>query len=359
MLINNQKIKMKWSTSNREWFENKGYIFTKYRDIFYVKPKDLKPKSDARVKIICDYCNEEYDTEYWIYFNGHNNYPKDACIKCRSKKMSDATRLKRANISWSKLEEICKNKGYELLTKKEEYVDVKMYVNYICPKHGKQRGVLDNLIRGYGCQYCAYESNREKIRLTSNFVSEYISNINNNELLNPDEYSGIHDLNLKIRCGQCGNIFTTSFANYKHGINRCSQCVKSYSVGEKQIQKILEENGVAYEHEKRFENCKDKRSLPFDFYLPDYNICIEFDGRHHFEPVYGDERYSITVKHDLIKNNYCNENNITLIRIPYWESQNINEILKKELKLFNFITQKPQRKQMIYKTKQNKNKQIA
>lgn len=60
--------------------------------------------------------------------------------------------------------------------------------------------------------------------------------------------------------------------------------------------------------------------LPFDFYLYDKNIIIEYDGLHHFEPVKGwggEEKFKITQENDEIKNTYCKNNNITLIRIPY------------------------------------------
>ena len=80
----------------------------------------------------------------------------------------------------------------------------------------------------------------------------------------------------------------------------------------------------------------DKRLLPFDFYLPNKRICIEADGRQHFEPVvfgnmtYSDalENFEIVKMHDEIKNKFCEEHNITLIRIPYWERKNLNTILK-------------------------------
>jgi very-short-patch-repair endonuclease len=86
--------------------------------------------------------------------------------------------------------------------------------------------------------------------------------------------------------------------------------------------------------QKCFEDCKDKRVLPFDFYLEDYNILIEYDGELHYkESRYknSQDKLNIIKNHDNIKNNYCKENNIKLIRIPYTEFDNIENILKKEL----------------------------
>lgn len=69
-----------------------------------------------------------------------------------------------------------------------------------------------------------------------------------------------------------------------------------------------------------FDDCRDINLLPFDFYLPDYNLCIEYDGIHHFEIneyFGGVDRLKYTKKHDKIKNIYCKLNNIKLIRISY------------------------------------------
>lgn len=76
--------------------------------------------------------------------------------------------------------------------------------------------------------------------------------------------------------------------------------------------------------------------MPFDFYLPDYNTCIEYDGELHYKAVDyfgGDDALSNTKCRDEIKTQYCKENNIKLIRIPYWEFDNIEEILNRELEV--------------------------
>ena len=87
--------------------------------------------------------------------------------------------------------------------------------------------------------------------------------------------------------------------------------------------------------QKRFSDCMNSKGsdmLPFDFYLPYYNVIIEYDGEHHFQPVKGwggEAKFNITQQNDCIKNNYCVLNNITLLRLPYtYTEENIkNEIL--------------------------------
>lgn len=92
---------------------------------------------------------------------------------------------------------------------------------------------------------------------------------------------------------------------------------------------------VDFVTQKRFPDCVNSKGtdmLPFDFYLPYYNIIIEYDGEHHFQPVKGwggEEKFNITQQNDCIKNNYCTLHNINLLRLPYTHTEEDikNEIL--------------------------------
>ena len=132
---------------------------------------------------------------------------------------------------------------------------------------------------------------------------------------------------------QCGDIFETNIIRIKAGQSCCEKCRKSSSIGERQIQMILDRYNIEYEKQKWYPDCVDQRPLPFDFYLPKYNTIIEFDGQQHYEPMYGEGHPFITQKHDKIKNEYCEKNNIKLIRIPYWEGNNMETIIKNELNI--------------------------
>jgi len=109
---------------------------------------------------------------------------------------------------------------------------------------------------------------------------------------------------------------------------------KRVSKGEKKIAVFLESKGIQYIPEKTFNNCLSPRGrcLRFDFYIESHNLLIEFDGEHHTRPVNKYKRALIvhrkTKKHDAIKNYYANSNNIRLVRIPYWDIENIEEILE-------------------------------
>lgn len=94
----------------------------------------------------------------------------------------------------------------------------------------------------------------------------------------------------------------------------CKRC--KISEGERIIENFLKKNNILYIHEKKFSDCISKLPLKFDFYLPEYRTCVEYDGIGHYsDRVYGQKSFQDTIKSDQIKNNYCLINGITLIRI--------------------------------------------
>lgn len=121
----------------------------------------------------------------------------------------------------------------------------------------------------------------------------------------------------------CGNIITITSDNLKR--QQSCGCLKS--TGQQKITEILQKNQIKYFQEYSFDNLK---TLRYDFYLPDYNRLIEFDGKQHFEPIEyfgGIKGFQEQQKRDQIKNNYALSNNIELIRIPYTENNLTLDIL--------------------------------
>ena len=122
-------------------------------------------------------------------------------------------------------------------------------------------------------------------------------------------------------CG--GEVIVRSYALTSGHTQSCG-CLRSESVSlfEVFIADILRDNLVSYYTEYTFEDCKGvgNKKLRFDFYLPDYNTLIEYDGMQHFKPIeyFGGEKHFNTQKqNDEIKNQYCESHKINLIRIPY------------------------------------------
>lgn len=330
MFDENQIVNVKWGKGNKKRFVDLGYEFTNYGDEFSVIAKHLAPQSKARVRVVCDYCGKEYETYYYNLTKMHKKNDKDACGDCKYKKASEVAMEKNSKNLLNRARDLCKQKGYTLLTTEDEYTSSHMTVRLFCKNHGEQHVNLWALLCGAGCPACGIEASAKKQMLDKDYVEKYVNSINGNKLLNKEDYKNRKECNLDILCS-CGNIYTTSFECYIAGVHQCYSCSCRESLREKQIRKYLESNNVNFVQEKCFDDCKDKNHLPFDFYLPDYNICIEFDGQHHFRPVWSEEQHNTTVAHDKIKNDYCKSHDIDLLRIPYWEGNNIEAILKDKL----------------------------
>ena len=105
-----------------------------------------------------------------------------------------------------------------------------------------------------------------------------------------------------------------------HGSNPC-ECYRKYSIGVQKIKYVLEENNIEYHMEKTFDTCVSPKGnlLSFDFYLPNFNILIEYDGEQHFKTAFGQQEEKLILQqlYDNIKTEWCSKNNIKLIRIPY------------------------------------------
>ena len=131
---------------------------------------------------------------------------------------------------------------------------------------------------------------------------------------------------------ECGNIHIASGSSLKNGDVLSCGCL-GRSKGETIIKDILLKNNISFSQEVIFNDLKDKNFLRFDFALLDKNgkiiKLIEFDGRQHFDK--NSIWYNETiVKHDKMKNEYCKNKNIPLLRIPYTDLENINlEMLTK------------------------------
>lgn len=147
---------------------------------------------------------------------------------------------------------------------------------------------------------------------------------------------------LICECG-CENhtVFKVSFGNWRRGEKtRCNSCTAKISNIELKVKEFLDENHIEYNHQFRFKDCKDKKPLPFDFFLPKHNICIEVDGEQHFYNESNFYKNSLNgfedrKKKDNIKNEYCLKNHIHLIRLKYDIIRNdkFKEILYKQLNL--------------------------
>ena len=210
----------------------------------------------------------------------------------------------------------------------EEYINTDTNILHQCKICDHIWSIKPNhTLSGHGCPMCGFKNSANNNR---KLQEEYVQELS---FINPDievvgEYIN-YITPLLHRCKKCGNEWDAKPCHTMRG-HGCSVCNESH--GERKISQWLDSNNIKYIPQHRFYDCKDKYTLPFDFYIPKYNLCIEYDGRQHFEPINwfgGEESLKITQYHDEIKNNYCKDNHIILIRIAY--NQNIEEELNKFL----------------------------
>lgn len=120
----------------------------------------------------------------------------------------------------------------------------------------------------------------------------------------------------------CGNTVNIVAQSLKNGATQSCGCITT-SIGENNIQQILLENNIEFIREYKF---SDLSLLRYDFYLPNYNRLIEFDGRQHSDPssLWDDKESFENRKHrDQLKNDYAKSHNIDLVRIPYTKRDSI------------------------------------
>lgn len=91
----------------------------------------------------------------------------------------------------------------------------------------------------------------------------------------------------------------------------------SSSKTERLVYALLKRKKMEFIAEKKFTDCRDKLPLPFDVYIQSKNLIIELDGIQHFTNIFYNNYENITMPHDCIKNKYCKEKGIKLLRIPY------------------------------------------
>lgn len=178
----------------------------------------------------------------------------------------------------------------------------------------------------YGCNCCPTKKKTHEeflYELGDDCLKEY-------EVI--DRYVNF-DTKIRVRHKTCDTIFSITPDKFlgRYDKQYCPTCYYKKSLGEVCISSFLTKNKIAYVKNFSFTELKNKM---FDFYLPEHNICIEYDGEQHFRPIQyfgGEEHFIDGQRRDKEKNKYCIDNKISLFRIPYWDKRNIKQILQEIL----------------------------
>jgi Zn finger protein HypA/HybF involved in hydrogenase expression len=230
-----------------------------------------------------------------------------------------------SKLSFEKLIEKMKDNDKEIVEPPKE-INAKAKIKVRCSCGNVHYTTYDNVRKG--CEECRNDNAKLTMGQAKEIASRYGYTIIEKEYTNLTTP-------MKMICPH-GHKCTIPLKNF-YDKKGCPKCRKSK--GEKEIERYLKEHNIEFEDEHTFENCRYKNKLEFDFYIPSLNMCIEYDGEQHFRPsaFSGDEeeaqaKFEEDKKRDAIKNKFCKDNNINLVRIPYWELKNIDSILDK---LFN------------------------
>lgn len=203
-----------------------------------------------------------------------------------------------------------------------QYKNTRTDILVVCKKHGEFKIQASNHLHSkQGCWNCFLDMHR----LTK--LSE--ERLNNLKRTHNNKYTYL-DISvvkgfIKIECPEHGEFKQyLYFHEYGHG---CSDC--NSSKGEEKIKSYLEKKESKFFRNFKFDDCSNQKKLRFDFWLPDFNLVIEYDGEHHFKEnkYFGEGNLDYMKKNDSIKNEYCHNNKINLLRIPYWKFKEIEDIL--------------------------------
>ena len=338
-------------------------------------------QAKTKIKIRCNK-GHEFTTIFDVYKRG-----KYKCKKC----VQESGMLRR-KYTFNDIVNLFAKEGYFVESNSLEYKNMETVLKVTCPRGHKWTSSYNNFSSGYKCPMCKIEDKEMSYKLKDeNTLIDYgyeildfqrsendfftastftvkckhehitqkpIKSIRSgklhcidcfgkkkktlDEVIDVFEFHGYKVLHhngyennqsrFLISCKN-GHKKDVTYANFKRKHKKCEFCdenVVGVSKGEKRIAKFLDKNNINYIYQYKINECRLKYPLPFDFYIPNINLLIEYDGEQHFKSIEhfgGLDRFMTRKISDTIKNEYCKNNNIKLIRIPYWEFDNIEKIL--------------------------------
>lgn len=294
------------TTCNNELFKDKAILKHgnkyDYSNIEYKNARSI-------LEIKCNLHND-------IFFQSANNHLNgQGCPKCfgnilktNEQFINEAIEIHDDKFNYDRVEYMNSNTNVKIYCKIHDYLFDQTPANHLTSIHA--------------CPICTGLKQKDN----EQFIKE--ANVIH---CNKYDYSLVEYLNSNtnviIICKVHGS-FSQNPITHTIGMSGCPSCKNSK--GENEIYKYLKINNIKFESQYKFKDCINIRPLPFDFYLNDHNILIEFDGIQHFKPIerYGGQKaFDNNLKKDIIKNEYCRINNIKLIRIDYTQIKNIKDIL--------------------------------
>lgn len=276
---------------------------------------------NTEIEVYCEDCNITFLAKPRNLLRSGNN-----CPECKRKANSLRGRLTH-NEFVNKMKDL-----YPFIEVIGNYVDSITPVELYCHKHDCRFFAKPaKYLYKHGKQCCpmGYPSMISDEEFKRRLDERY-----NGKIICLEKYKGRFKKH-KFKCLEHDYVWDTC-PNVLYVGKGCPKC--NISIGEIEIEDYLEKHDFDYVYQMRFDDCRDKRTLPFDFYIPSLNMCIEYDGEGHYDEHFYDGRINKdgtsledTKRRDEIKTKYCEDNGIKLLRIPYTQKKNIGKILDSNL----------------------------
>jgi hypothetical protein len=246
--------------------------------------------------------------------NGHGSFQQRpnghlggaGCPECWEERRGQSLRLSHEEF----IERAKERHGSRYDYSKVAYVGGNILVTIVCSVHGDFQQRPNDHSKGHGCDKCGGGAKSSTEEFINKSKAKHGDRYNYSKIVYIDSRTPV-----LIDCRKHGQFQQTPHEHLSGcGCFRCKQ-----SRGEQRIAERLENLGIPYERQKRFQGCQHILFLPFDFYLPTLEALIEYHGRQHYVsvPFWGGKRsLRDTRKRDLIKRRWARQNGYALVVIP-------------------------------------------
>lgn len=285
----------------------------------YLYPNQKVRTMKSYVDIFCKKHGEFKQTAHNHIVNGNK------CPKCVNENRSKPSDIRILEIS-KNLRKVYKGTNIEVPSN-INYINNRSIIQLVCKTHGNFEINYLQAIRGQGCVEC---NKQRKLKIDSIKFIEKSKEIWGDIF----DYSDVNFMGNKklVNIKYNGVLYRQTPQNH---IRKHSP-INNKSNGEIKIEHFLEKNNIKFEKQKTFKDCKNSKVLRFDFYIPEYGICIEYNGIQHYKPIDrfgGNKRLKYQIINDNIKFDFCKNNNMEFIVIPYLKFKCIEDIISKKLKI--------------------------
>lgn len=261
-----------------------------------------------KIKIHHKKCGRKYEAPASSFLRGKR------CRKCTNE-IRGKSRMKSEETFTQEVFNLVGDE-YRLL---ERYKGDRQPISILHTLCGHEYKVIPSgFLRGTRCPKCSI-----RYSPTDREFKDRVKKLVGNEYIFLGKYKKVAE-KMKVVHTTCGYEYSVSPNGFFNG-NRCPSC--RLSKGEEKVRVVLEKMSVVYVREKSFQATGEKR---FDFFIPKINAIIEYDGEQHYRPIEffgGKKTFEDTQKSDRIKNEFCKRNGIELLRIPYWDFDEIESIV--------------------------------